>query len=67
MKKLVFFLMIIIIISCTKDDGCIEENKITNSVCPLNYNPVCGCNGKTYSNICEAERDGVISWQEGEC
>lgn len=68
MKKLtIFFSLIISIASCEKDNGCIDESKITNSACPHNYDPVCGCNGKTYGNTCEAESEGVTSWTDGEC
>lgn len=36
-------------------------------ICPEIYIPVCGCDGKTYPNDCQAERAGVSVLHRGAC
>ena len=65
MKKLLLVLSIFFF-SC-EEDNCIDESKITNNPCTKEYNPVCGCNDKTYGNVCDAKNAGVLKWKSGEC
>lgn len=48
---------------------CINEAQIDSTVaCPLAFIPVCGCDGVTYGNACEAiNYGGVTSWTPGIC
>lgn len=50
---------------CEKDD-CKEKIK-TDCICTENYDPVCGCNNKTYGNACMAECSGITEHTKGSC
>lgn len=74
MKKsslLIIMVSFFIAATCNKaaqSDACIDPSKIDpDAVCIEIYQPVCGCNGKTYPNDCYAQKDGVTEWTEGEC
>ena len=53
---------------CDNNEGCIDASKISDaSICTEEAQPVCGCNGVTYSNKCVAKSFGVNDWTLGKC
>jgi len=47
-------------------DECMSEPE-TDMMCNQQYQPVCGCNEKTYGNACMAKIAGVQRWADGPC
>ena len=46
---------------------CIVTPPTEPMMCTMDWRPVCGCDGTTYSNPCSAKAAGVPEFTEGEC
>lgn len=75
MKKAIL-LFAFLVFACSSGEGsddtpnmCVDETLIDLELdCVQIFQPVCGCDGVTYSNSCEALNwNGVIAYEDGPC
>ena len=74
MNHLFRFLLAVGLIACNfnpllAQTSCVDSTLLNpDAVCTTEFDPVCGCNGVTYGNACEALNwGGVPSWINGPC
>jgi hypothetical protein len=66
--RLAFISLLFLLGNCgEKSPELCQEKPKENCGYYTDYNPVCGCNNRTYTNACEAECKGITRYTKGEC
>jgi len=54
-------------VTVSRDTVCFDESLIKDGPCTRELYLICGCDGKTYGNLCLLKNAGVLSYTEGQC
>lgn len=67
-RLLSLLMMIGLFVGCCDEPGiCNPQPPEDDCACYLIYAPVCGCDGVTYGNDCQARCHNILEYTPGEC
>ncbi len=66
LRNLSVSLLLLGSMACQKNE-CNPSSESDGRACITLYDPVCGCDGVTYGNECEAAAFNIIDWEKGKC